>query len=54
MNKLRNWDTTPAQMGGAFEPLTPGGHIVRILRAEIASSRNNGRGNHGRGSQLQQ
>lgn len=43
MNKLRNWDTTPAQMGGGFEPLTPGGHIVKIMRAEVATSRNNGR-----------
>lgn len=40
MNKTRGWDTASAQMGGQFESLTPGGHICKILRAEVGSSRN--------------
>lgn len=41
MNKTRGWDTTAAQMGGQFEQLTPGGHIVKILHAEVGRSKGN-------------
>lgn len=40
MNKTRGWETTQAQMDGQFEQLTPGGHIVKILHAEVGKSKN--------------
>ena len=40
MQKPRNWENTPAQMGGEFEMLPPGGHIFKILRAFVRPNRN--------------
>lgn len=38
MQKPNGWDTTNANMGGEFERLTAGGHIVKILHAEVGRS----------------
>lgn len=41
MQKPRNWENTPAQMGGQYEMLPAGGHIMKILRAEVKQNKNN-------------
>lgn len=38
MKPMQGWDKAHADMGGEFERLTPGGHIVKILHAEIGQS----------------
>lgn len=40
MQKPRNWENTPAQMGGQHEMLPAGGHIMKILRAEVRQNKN--------------
>lgn len=39
MNKPNGWDAAPAQMGGQIEQLAPGGHVVKIFRVEVTTSR---------------
>lgn len=38
MNVLNNWDRTPAY-DGQGERMTPGGHVCRIMDAEVVTSR---------------
>lgn len=38
MKPMQGWDKAHADMGGEFERLSPGGHIVKILHAETRQS----------------